>query len=240
MVTAGTLSQLATAIIDGADIAVLGFKAKDPHGYGRLVTDSNNQISRIVEQSEVTDAERCTDLVNGGVMAARSRILFDLLQNVTPSKTKGEIYLTDIISLAIIAGHRVTMTTSNEDEIAGVNDRQDLAHIESLIQARLRVAAMQQGVTMHAPETVFLSGDVKFEQDVIIEPNVVITGCSVIGEGSVIKSFSHLDSAVLGPCCVIGPFARLRPGTVAEGGVKIGNFVETKRHKLEPVARPTT
>jgi bifunctional UDP-N-acetylglucosamine pyrophosphorylase/glucosamine-1-phosphate N-acetyltransferase len=232
LVTSVTLRELATAINDGADIAVLGFKTADPDGYGRLITDANNQIFKIVEQGDVGDAERQIDLVNGGVMAARSRILFDLLQNVTPSQTTGEVYLTDIISLANSAGYRVTLRTTNEDEIVGVNDRQDLAHVESIIQMRLRAAAMQQGVTMHAPETVFLSGDVRFEQDVIIEPNVIITGASMIGAGSIIKSFSHLDGVVLGPCCVIGPFARLRPGTVAEDGVKIGNFVETKKAKI--------
>jgi bifunctional UDP-N-acetylglucosamine pyrophosphorylase/glucosamine-1-phosphate N-acetyltransferase len=114
----------------------------------------------------------------------------------------------------------------------GVNSRADLAHAEALLQAQLRVAAMASGVTLQAPDTVFLSADSVIERDVIIEPHVVIgTGCH-IGEGSVIKSFSHIEGARLGACCVIGPYARLRPGTNAAEGVKIGNFVETKNVSL--------
>lgn len=232
LVTAATLTDLSAAIRDGADIAVLGFTAADPTGYGRLVTDADGGLIKIVEETDATAAERGITLVNGGVMAARAELLFDLLAKTTPDNNKGEIYLTDIVEQASHANHKVVYRLTSEDEIAGVNDRQDLAFIESVVQARLRAQAMQQGVTMQAPETVFLSADVTFGRDVILEPHVVITGGATIGEGTVIRAFTHIDGAVLGPCCMVGPFARLRPGTILQDGVKIGNFVETKNAEM--------
>ena len=232
LVTAATLTDLSAAIRDGADIAVLGFTAADPTGYGRLVTDADGGLIKIVEETDATAAERGITLVNGGVMAARAELLFDLLAKTTPDNNKGEIYLTDIVEQASHANHKVVYRLTSEDEIAGVNDRQDLAFIESVVQTRLRAQAMQQGVTMQAPETVFLSADVTFGRDVILEPHVVITGGATIGEGTVIRAFTHIDGAVLGPCCMVGPFARLRPGTVLQDGVKIGNFVETKNAEM--------
>lgn len=232
LVTAATLTDLSAAIRDGADIAVLGFTAADPTGYGRLVTDADGGLVKIVEETDATAAERGITLVNGGVMAARAELLFDLLAKTTPDNNKGEIYLTDIVEQASHANHKVVYRLTGEDEIAGVNDRQDLAFIESVVQTRLRAQAMQQGVTMQAPETVFLSADVTFGRDVILEPHVVITGGATIGEGTVIRAFTHIDGAVLGPCCMVGPFARLRPGTILQDGVKIGNFVETKNAEM--------
>jgi len=232
LVTAATLTDLSAAIRDGADIAVLGFTAADPTGYGRLVTDADGGLVKIVEETDATATERGITLVNGGVMAARAELLFDLLAKTTPDNNKGEIYLTDIVEQASHANHKVVYRLTSEDEIAGVNDRQDLAFIESVVQTRLRAQAMQQGVTMQAPETVFLSADVTFGRDVILEPHVVITGGATIGEGTVIRAFTHIDGAVLGPCCMVGPFARLRPGTILQDGVKIGNFVETKNAEM--------
>jgi len=232
LVTAATLTDLSAAIRDGADIAVLGFTAADPTGYGRLVTDADGGLIKIVEETDATAAERGITRVNGGVMAARAKLLFDLLAKTTPDNNKGEIYLTDIVEQASHANHKVVYRLTSEDEIAGVNDRQDLAFIESVVQTRLRAQAMQQGVTMQAPETVFLSADVTFGRDVILEPHVVITGGATIGEGTVIRAFTHIDGAVLGPCCMVGPFARLRPGTILQDGVKIGNFVETKNAEM--------
>jgi len=232
LVTAATLTDLSAAIRDGADIAVLGFTAADPTGYGRLVTDADGGLVKIVEETDATAAERGITLVNGGVMAARAELLFDLLAKTTPDNNKGEIYLTDIVEQASHANHKVVYRLTSEDEIAGVNDRQDLAFIESVVQTRLRAQAMQHGVTMQAPETVFLSADVTFGRDVILEPHVVITGGATIGEGTVIRAFTHIDGAVLGPCCMVGPFARLRPGTILQDGVKIGNFVETKNAEM--------
>ena len=128
------------------------------------------------------------------------------MAKATPDNSKGEIYLTNIVERASHSNLRVVYNLTSESEIAGVNDRHDLAFIEAVVQKRLRAQAMQHGVTMQAPETVFLSADVTFGRDVILEPHVVITGSATIGEGSVIRAFTHIDGAVLGPCCTVGPF----------------------------------
>ena len=228
LVTAKTLAALAAAVTDGSDIAVLGFEANNPAGYGRLVIGADQCLEKIVEHTDATKTERAITLVNGGVMAVRCPLLFDLLDEVKSDNAKAELYLTDIVEIATAKALAVTYRTTDEREIAGANSRQDLAHIEAILQDRLRSSAMDQGVTMRAPETVFLSADISFGRDVIIEPHVVIGAGTVIGDGSIIKSFSYIEDTVLGACCIIGPYARLRPGTNADQGVKIGNFVETK------------
>ena len=237
LITAATLSQLSQSIKDGADLAVLGFHAADPTGYGRFICAENGQLNAIIEHKDASDAERQINFVNGGVMAVACPLLFDLLDAVSDDNASGEIYLTDIVQIANARGHKVATCETDEAEITGVNNRADLAKVEGIIQSRLRSAALNQGVTMRAPETVFLSADAIIERDVIIEPHVVIGADTHIGEGSIIKSFSHLEGAKLGPCCIIGPYARLRPGTVAGDGVKIGNFVETKNTKLAAGAK---
>ena len=237
LITAATLSQLTSRIADGADIAVLGFHATDPTGYGRFVCSEDGQLSAIIEHKDANEAERQIDFVNGGVMAVACPLIFDLLGAVSDDNANGEIYLTDIVHIANERGHKVATCETDEAEISGVNNRVDLAKVESIIQKRLRNIALEQGVTMQAPETVFLAADAVIERDVIIEPHVVIGADTHIGEGSIIKSFSHLEGARLGPCCIIGPYARLRPGTIAGDGVKIGNFVETKNTNLAKGAK---
>ena len=237
LITAATLSQLTSRIADGADIAVLGFHAADPTGYGRFVCSEDGQLSAIIEHKDANEAERQIDFVNGGVMAVACPLIFDLLGAVSDDNANGEIYLTDIVHIANERGHKVATCETDEAEITGVNNRADLAKVEGIIQQRLRTIALEQGVTMQAPETVFLAADAVIERDVIIEPHVVIGADTHIGEGSIIKSFSHLEGARLGPCCIIGPYARLRPGTIAGDGVKIGNFVETKNTNLAKGAK---
>jgi len=189
-------------------------------------------LNAIIEHKDANETERQIDFVNGGVMAVACPLIFDLLDAVSDDNANGEIYLTDIVHIANERGLKVATCETDEAEVIGVNNRADLAKVEGIIQSRLRSIVMDQGVTMLAPETVFLSADAVIEQDVIIEPHVVIGTGTHIGEGSIIKSFSHLEGARLGPCCIIGPYARLRPGTIAGDGVKIGNFVETKNTNL--------
>ncbi len=232
LVTASTLVNLAAKIDDTVSVAVLGFKAQDPTGYGRLVTDEKSRLRRIVEHNDANQDERQITLANGGVMAVRCPLLFDLLELIKPNNVENEMYLTDIIDLANKKGHQVTFSLTEESEIAGVNSRADLAHLEGILQNRLRASTMEKGVTLVAPETVFLSADAEIGRDVIIEPHVIIGPGTTIGEGTVIKSFSHIEGTILGASCVIGPYARLRQGTNANDGVKIGNFVETKKSTI--------
>ena len=232
LVTAESIASLAHAIEDGASLAVAAFEAADPSGYGRVVRDDKGNITGIVEDRDASSKQRTICLCNGGIMAARTPLLFDLLASITNDNAKQEYYLTDIIGMATEAGHEVTYSLIEEAEILGVNDRADLAKAEAELQDRLRTAAMQSGVTLIAPKTVFLSADAVIEPDVIIEPHVIIgKGCH-IGEGTIIRAFSHLEGTRLGSCCIIGPYARLRPGTEGGDGVKIGNFVEVKKTSL--------
>ena len=232
LVTAESIASLAHAIEDGASLAVAAFEASDPSGYGRVVRDEKGNITGIVEDRDATSKQRTISLCNGGIMAARTPLLFDLIACINNDNAKKEYYLTDVIGLATDAGHQVTYSLIEEAEILGVNDRADLAKAEAELQERLRTAAMQSGVTLIAPETVFLSADAIIQPDVIIEPHVIIgKGCH-IGEGTIIRAFSHLEGTRLGSCCIIGPYARLRPGTEGGDGVKIGNFVEVKKTSL--------
>ena len=232
LVSAASLKQLADGVKAGAGIVIAGFRPDDPSGYGRLVEDADGTISRIVEDRECSPAERAIGLCNGGIMAVSRSSLFTWLDRVTNDNAKGEYYLTDIVAIAQADGAAVRHAVIDETEVMGVNDRRDLAVAEAALQARLREAAMEAGVTMIAPETVFLSADAVIERDVIIEPHVVIGAGCHIGEGSINHAFSHLEGARLGVSCVIGPYARLRPGTEAADGVKIGNFVEVKKARL--------
>ena len=232
LVASQTLALLTSHIAAGKDIAILGFETPQPTGYGRIIFDANGEVQQIVEERDTNVEEAALTLVNGGIMAARIPLLFDLLDSVDTRNAQNEIYLTDIISLGRSRRYSIACEVTDGDELIGVNCRADLARAEALLQAQLRVAAMASGVTLQAPDTVFLSADSVIERDVIIEPHVVIgSGCH-ISEGSVIKAFSHVEGARLGACCVIGPYARLRPGTTAADGVKIGNFVETKNVSL--------
>ncbi len=232
LITAATLGELTASVRRGAAITIAAFEPADPNGYGRLVKGDDGNILRIVEHNDANDAERALSLCNGGIMAVRTPLLFELLDQVTNDNAKGEFYLTDIVGLANMAGLPVDHVITPQSDVMGINDRRDLAAVEAELQIRLRNAAMDAGVTMSAPETVFLAADAVIEQDVIIEPHVIIgTGCH-IGEGSIIRAFSHLEGVTLGACCMIGPYARLRPGTVADEGVRIGNFVEVKNTQL--------
>ena len=232
LITAASIASLVKAVEDGASLAVAAFEPADPSGYGRIVRDDKGNITGIVEDRDASDDQRSIRLCNGGIMAAKMPLLFELLEQVTNDNAKQEYYLTDIIALATNAGHSVSHSLVDEAEILGVNDREDLARAEAKLQQRLRRAAMQSGVTLTAPETVFLSADAVIEPDVIIEPHVVIGAGCHIGEGTIIRAFSHLEGTRLGACCIIGPYARLRPGTEGEDGVKVGNFVEVKKTKL--------
>ena len=167
LITAQTLSSLADAITDGADIAVLGFDSADPTGYGRLITSYDHKLEKIVEHNDASDSERDQRLVNGGVMAVRCPLLFDLLEKVGSDNAKGEIYLTDIVYHANAQALNVTYRTTDETEIAGGNNRQDLARVEATQPTRLRQSAMEQGGTRQAPEAVFLNDAVRCGRDVI-------------------------------------------------------------------------
>ena len=228
LITSKTINTLLAKIQTGADICALGFETESPTGYGRFILDSAGNLSAIVEETECDEAQRALTFVNGGVLAAKTDILFSLLEGIEPANSQGEIFLTDVISAGRDNGHTITCDRAEQTELLGVNSRIQLSDIEMIIQNRLRIAAMDAGVSLVGPDTIFLSADAILEPDVIIEPHVVIGKGVHIEAGSHIKSFTHLENCHIGSCCVIGPYARLRPGTELGEGVKIGNFVEVK------------
>lgn len=232
LVTSGTFERLRDALKDGAALAVLGFRAADPTGYGRLLVE-NGELVAIREQADASDAERAVTLCNAGMMAFSGRTALQILEQIGDGNSKKEYYLTDAVGIVRKLGLRAAVIETGEDEVRGINTKTQLAEAEAVLQAQLRRAALDAGVTMIAPETVFLSRDTAFGSDVTIEPFVVIGPGVSIGDGAVIHSFSHIVQAQIGRNVSLGPYARIRPGTSLGEGVRIGNFVETKAATLE-------
>lgn len=232
-----TLVALADAVTHGGHaVAVLGFRAKDPTGYGRLLMGADG-IEAIREHKDASESERMVDLCNGGLMALRGDAALSLLRRVGNDNAQKEFYLPDCVALARGDGERVALVEVAEEEALGVNDRVQLATCEGVLQARLREAHLRNGVTMIAPQTVFLALDTEIGRDVLIEPNVVFGPGVSVAEGAVIHAFSHIEGAVIGPKAEVGPYARLRPGSRIGAKAKIGNFVEIKNTEMGPGAK---
>jgi bifunctional UDP-N-acetylglucosamine pyrophosphorylase / glucosamine-1-phosphate N-acetyltransferase len=227
-----TLQALRNALASGADVAVLGFRAKDPTGYGRLLVDGD-ELAAIREEKDASDEERRVDLCNAGLMALSGSHALELLDAVGNANAKGEFYLTDVVEIARTRGLKAVVLEAAEAEVQGVNTRAQLAAAEAAFQQRLRAAVMESGVTLIAPETVFLSADTRIAGDVVVEPNVVFGPGVTVEAGAVIHAFCHLEGAHVGAGVSIGPFARLRPGASLAEGARIGNFVEIKNAVLD-------
>jgi bifunctional UDP-N-acetylglucosamine pyrophosphorylase/glucosamine-1-phosphate N-acetyltransferase len=232
LISAATFERLRTPLKNGAALAVLGFRAADPTGYGRLLIEGGRLVA-IREHADATPEERKITLCNAGVMAFDGRKALDILDQIGNANSKGEYYLVDAVSIVRNLGLEAVVIETSEDEVRGINDKAQLAEAESVMQARLRKAALDAGVTLIAPETVFLAADTTFGKDVTIEPFVVIGPGVSIADGAVIHSFSHIVQSSIGRGALVGPYARLRPGTSLGDGGKIGNFVETKAAILE-------
>lgn len=232
LISADTLARLRAPLKNGAALAVLGFRAADPTGYGRLLVEGDHLVA-IREQADANAAERAITLCNAGVMAFDGRKALSIIDKIGNANIKGEYYLTDAVGIVRGLGWEAVVIETDEDEVRGINTKAQLAEAEQVMQARLRRAALDAGVTMMAPDTVYLAADTALGNDVTIEPFVVIGPGVSIADGAVIHSFSHIVQASIGRNASIGPYARLRPGTLLGEGVRIGNFVETKAAKLE-------
>jgi bifunctional UDP-N-acetylglucosamine pyrophosphorylase / glucosamine-1-phosphate N-acetyltransferase len=237
LVTGATVSALRSALAEGAGVAALGFITANPFGYGRLLQDVDGRLLAIREEKDASPAERAVRLCNAGLMAIDGRQALDWLGRIGADNAKGEYYLTDVIEIARAAGRAAEIVTADETEVLGVNDRIQLAQAEAVAQDRLRRAAMAAGVTMIAPETVFLSADTAFGRDVLVEPHVVFGPGVRVADGAVIHSFSHLEGASVGAGATIGPYARLRPGASLAEKAKVGNFVEIKNANVAAGAK---
>jgi bifunctional UDP-N-acetylglucosamine pyrophosphorylase / glucosamine-1-phosphate N-acetyltransferase len=232
LISAETFARMRAPLAKGAALAVLGFRAADPTGYGRLLIEGGKLVA-IREHADASAEERKITLCNAGVMAFDGRRALEILDKIGNANSKGEYYLVDAVTIVRNMGLEAVVIETSEDEVRGINTKAQLAEAESVMQAKLRKAALDAGVTMTAPETVYLAADTKFGRDVIIEPFVVIGPGVSIDDGAVIHSFSHIVQAAIGKKASVGPYARIRPGTSLGDGSRIGNFVETKAATLE-------
>ncbi|MEM7752332.1 MAG: bifunctional UDP-N-acetylglucosamine diphosphorylase/glucosamine-1-phosphate N-acetyltransferase GlmU [Pseudomonadota bacterium] len=221
---------------DGADIVFLGFEAADPGRYGRMVTEGDTLL-RIVEFEDANHQERAITLCNSGVVLADTATLLRLAAAVGNDNAAGEYYLTDIPALAAAEGLVTKVATCDEAETLGVNTRSDLAMAEGIFQRSARHAALQNGVTLEAPETVFFAADTVIGRDTVIEPNVVFGPGVTVESGARIRAFSHLEGAHVGARAVVGPYARLRPGAELSNDSRVGNFVEIKNAEIGDSAK---
>ena len=230
-----TLEHMTAARSDH-DVVVLGFEAADPGRYGRLIMEGEH-LKKIVEFKDASDEERQITLCNSGVICARSAVLFDLIAAVGNDNASGEYYLTDIVEIAQRKGLNATSVTCDESETLGVNSRVQLAEADAIFQSKARVALMEAGVTLHAPDTVYLSHDTHIGPDTIIEPNVVFGASVTVENGANIRAFSHLEGCHVSRGATVGPYARLRPGTELAEFTRVGNFVEIKNAVIDEGAK---
>ncbi|MBW6507584.1 MAG: bifunctional UDP-N-acetylglucosamine diphosphorylase/glucosamine-1-phosphate N-acetyltransferase GlmU [Rhodobacteraceae bacterium] len=224
-----TLAALAEA---EADVVVLGFEAADPARYGRLVTGPAG-LERIVEFKDASPEERAITLCNSGVISADAALLGELVAGLTNTNAAGEYYLTDIVAAARATARSVAVVTCDEAETLGINTRAELAAAEALFQARARAEALENGVTLTAPETVFFALDTWIGRDALIGPNVVFGPGVTIESGAEVRAFCHLEGCHISAGATVGPFARLRPGAEIGPDAHVGNFVEIKNAILD-------
>ncbi len=236
LITPDSLKRLAGALDSGAAVVVMGFHAKDPTGYGRLLA-RDGELLAIREDKDATPEERSLTLCNSGIMAFRGSLVLELLGRIGNDNKAREYYLTDAVEVARARGHRVAFELIDEDEVRGVNSRAQLAECEAILQDRLRRKAMDGGVTLIAPSTVTFSFDTVLGQDVLIEPNVFFGPGVTVGGGVTIKAFSHIEGAIIESGATVGPFARLRPGARIGPSARIGNFVEIKAAHIKDGAK---
>ncbi|WP_337184396.1 bifunctional UDP-N-acetylglucosamine diphosphorylase/glucosamine-1-phosphate N-acetyltransferase GlmU [Shinella sp.] len=231
LITEAPLVAARDGLAHGADVVVIGFETADPTGYGRLIVE-NGELVAIREHKDASEAERAITYCNGGLMAIDGRKALDLIGRIGNSNAKGEFYLTDIVEVVRAAGGRAVAVKAPEEELTGCNTRAELAVIERLWQQRRRHEMMLDGVSMIAPETVFLAYDTEIGRDVTIEPNVVFGPGVTVESGAVIHSFSHVEGAHVSAGAEVGPYARLRPGANLGEGAKVGNFCEVKKAEI--------
>jgi len=231
-----TLERMLNARKDH-DMVVLGFDVAELQPrYGRLIMEGTRLV-RIVEYKDADEKQRAIRFTNSGLLACDAKTLFSLIDEVGNNNASGEYYLTEVVALANARGLSVTAVKCDEAETLGVDSRADLAGAEAIFQARARAEALETGVTLTAPETVYFAYDTVVGRDTIIEPNVVFGPGVTVESGATIRAFSHLEGCHVARGSIVGPYARLRPGTELSEDVRIGNFVEIKNTRIAEGAK---
>ncbi len=236
-ISEATLQAMIAERRAGADIVVLGFEAADPAKYGRLVLAGDGTLEKIVEFKDASEDELALTLCNSGVVCADARHLLDLVNGLGNANASGEYYLTDVPAIGRERGLSTHVVICPEAETLGVNSRRDLAMAERYFQDQARAAALDNGVTMTAPETVFFAHDTVIGRDVTIAPNVVFGPGVTVESGAEIKAFCHLEGCHISQGAQVGPYARLRPGAEIGDFAKVGNFVEVKNAQVDEGAK---
>jgi bifunctional UDP-N-acetylglucosamine pyrophosphorylase/glucosamine-1-phosphate N-acetyltransferase len=234
---------------------VLTMQVDEPGAYGRIVRGESGQVQRIVEAANASRAELALDEVNSGIYAFDAGwLLSQVIPQLKPHPPKGELYLTDAIEQAALQGRLAAHVHPDPDELMGVNDKAMLAQAEARLRERINLAWMREGVTMRDPSSTYVDALVELGRDVVLEPGVVLKGRTTleegvrvgahsvlsdtrVREGAVIQPMSCAEGADIGRDCQVGPYARLRQGSVLGAGVKVGNFVETKKAVLHRGAK---
>jgi bifunctional UDP-N-acetylglucosamine pyrophosphorylase / glucosamine-1-phosphate N-acetyltransferase len=229
---AETVRRLCAALDGGNMVAVLGFRPADPTGYGRIITGADGTVRKMVEQKDASAEERAVNLCNSGVIVAHSSNMWRLLEAIDNHNAAGEYYLPDVVTHALAEGGKVAVIETSADEVAGINSRAELAVMEGKWQQLRRKQAMDDGASLIAPKTVWFAYDTVIGRDVTIGQNVVFGPGVTIADNVRIHAFCHIEGATIASGAEVGPYARLRPGTVLEEKAKIGNFVETKKAHL--------
>lgn len=229
LVTPATLEKLVARRkqSDSPAVVVSGMTPANNTGYGRLIIE-DGQLAGIVEEKDADDAQRAIRLCNGGIMLFDGKLLPELLAGLSNQNAKGELYLTDTIAAACRKGHVCAHVEIADEDVLGVNSRSELAAVEQVMQKRLRKKAMDNGVTLIDPDTVYMCADTKFGMDIVIGPNVFFGPAVSIADNVEIRSFCHIEGGKIEDGAIIGPFARIRPNSVVGSRANIGNFVELK------------
>jgi bifunctional UDP-N-acetylglucosamine pyrophosphorylase/glucosamine-1-phosphate N-acetyltransferase len=229
--SSATVARLCMAL-DGAEVAVLGFRPADTAAYGRIIADADGTVRKMVEHKDASSEERAVNLCNSGVLVAHSDGIWSLLGKVDDNNAAKEFYLPDVATHAIAEGARVAVVEADETEVMGINSRAELADAEGRWQSARRRKAMDDGASLIAPETVWFAWDTALGRDVLVEPNVFFGPGVSVADNVKIRANCHIEGAQIASGCEVGPFARLRPGTVLEAKAKIGNFVEVKKSTM--------
>jgi len=236
LMTAATLKRF-DELMQTHDVGVIGFRAKDATGYGRLIQDDQGCPVAIREHKDANAQELEINFCNSGVVGMAAEKLPALIDALSNDNANGEYYLTDVVEHAAASGLKVGVVECSEEEVQGINTQLQLSNAEAVYQNRARACALANGVNMQAPSTVYFSHDTVVKADVAIEPNVVFGPGVYVASGATIRAFCHIEGALIGKNTVVGPYARLRPGTVLADKVKVGNFVEVKNAEISTGAK---
>ena len=212
------------------EIKILAFKKTEKNNYGKLIF-KNNLVEKVIEANEFKTTTQPIDC-NSGIFCVSAEVLVKLIPKIKNNNIKKEYYLTDFFELAFNSKYHTKVIYGSQQALMGINNKAELAQAEKIMQNKLREKFLKQGVTLIDPETIYFSKDTKIGKDVIIYPNVFIGPKVVIGNGSIIHPFTHLDDCKIGKNVNIGPNARVRPGSDIGDEAKIGNFVEIKKSKI--------